>query len=378
MDRRKPTESEIIDMIQETSQLVANHKVGIMASAASAWEISETTAENIEFWKWMNRNYSGANGHMFASNADMQNYVAGGQGKVDWMYKQLQGKGYEWDWMSKQRKSVKNVFKHFSAGDISNQPGYDVVETDLLSGQEKLYQMKAYTSRKNPDLHNTDTSIEVVTNSEKVEIVRNNGYEVEEFKNRNQIIHDTDERMNQINKGNATPEYNFQNVSVTMAKAGAVACVVGMGIETVGSYRQWKQGIISDEEYVKEVLKAGGDSGITAAASAGIMIPVSALATATGVSAWITLPVAFVVSGAVNEIVAPCFGRGKYRQVLCRAKYYQKIEECYDDFIMAASYAADEYIDFLQQYQQQVVYHAQIKKKDMDINKKLKNLYDSI
>ena len=210
---RKPTEKEIADMIQETSQLVADHKAGIMASAVSAWGIGETTAENIEFWKWMNRNYSGANGHMFASNADMQNYVAGGQGKADWMYKQLQGKGYEWDWMSKQRKNVTKVFKRFLTGDISNQPGYDVIEKNILSGQEKQYQMKAYISRKNSDLHNTDTSIEVVTNSEKVKIVRNNGYEVEKFKNRNQIIHGTDKRMNHINKENV-PKCIFPNVSV--------------------------------------------------------------------------------------------------------------------------------------------------------------------
>ena len=86
---------EIVSMIQDTSQLMAHDKIDMMVSAAAAWKTSQNTAGNIEFWKWMNRNYSGANGHMFESNSAMQNYIASSQGKADWMYKQLQGKGYE-------------------------------------------------------------------------------------------------------------------------------------------------------------------------------------------------------------------------------------------------------------------------------------------
>ncbi len=374
----KITEKELVDMIEDTCQLVADNKAKTMVAAVSAWHTSEITANNVEFWKWMNRNYSGANGNMFASNANMRDYIASGQGKADWMYKQIQGKGYEWDWMTKERQNVKNVFRQYSAGDVSNQAGYDVVERSILSGQEKQYQMKAYTSRKNPDLHNTDRSIEVVTNSEKVEAVRNNGYQVQEFKNKNQIIRDTDERMDQIIQGKATPTYNFKNVSLTMIKAGTTACIAGMGMETVELYREWKQGVISNDEYVKEVLKAGGDSGITAAATSGILLPVSALVTTAGVSQWLMFPVTIVLGKAVNEIVAPCFTRGKYAQILCKAKYYEQIEDCYMDFMMAALHAADEYVEFAQQYQQQNSYYMQLKSKDIAVNGMLKNLYDSI
>jgi hypothetical protein len=374
----QPTEKEIVDMLNDTSQIVANDKARVMMSATSAWEVSDATADNIEFWKWMNRNYSGASGHMFSSNADMKQYVAESQGKADWIRKQLQGKGYEWDWMSEQRKDIRNIFKRYTAGDVSNQVGYDVVEKNILTGHEKQYQMKAYTSKKNPDLHNTSRDIEVVTNAEKVEIVRNNGYEVQEFKNNQEIIDDTDERMLQIDKGYAAPEYNFQNISLAMAKAGAMGCVIGMGMETVGSYRQWKQGTISDDEYLNKVIKAGGESGITAAASAGIMIPVSSLITAAGVSSLVTIPVAFVVSAAVNQIVAPCFGGGKYSQILGKAKYYQNLEDVYDGFIRQASYAAEEYTDYVRQVQSQSNRYEQTKRKNLEVNKKLKDLYDSI
>ena len=44
---------------------------------------------------------------------------------------------------------------------------------------------------------------------------------------------------------------------------------------------------------------------------------------------------AIVFGAAVNAVVAPCFARGKYRQILNEAKYYQAIESIYDDFTAA-------------------------------------------
>lgn len=120
--RLECSENEIISMIQDTSQLVADDKINKMSLAVTTSEISNATAKNVEFWNWMNRNYSGANGHMFADNTAMQNYIHSGKGKADWMFKQLQGKGYEWDWMQQRRGEVGNIFKQYSAGDVSNQP----------------------------------------------------------------------------------------------------------------------------------------------------------------------------------------------------------------------------------------------------------------
>lgn len=372
------SEDEICSMLQDTSQLIAVDKANKLGSAAAAYRTSSAVTENVSFWNWMNQNYSGANGHMFASSNAMQKYVSSGQGKADWMYKQLQGKGYEWDWMQKQRHDIRKIINQYNAGTVSNQPGFDVTEKNILTGQETQYQMKAYISRKNPDLHNTDTGIEVVTNAEKVDVVRQNGYRVEEFKNRRQIIQDTDKRMGQIENGSATPHFGLKNVGGTMAKAGAVGCVIGAGTETVVSYRRWKEGSLSDREYVLEILKAGGDTGLTAAASAGIMIPISAAVTAAGVSAIVTIPIAVVVSGTINKVIAPCFGRGKYREILGKAKYYQALEDVYDDFIGSVEYAANEYIGFIGQLQSQNMQHERMKQKSMALNKELKDLYDSI
>ena len=63
-----------------------------------------------------------------------------------------------------------------------------------------------------------------------------------------------------------------------------VGCVIGMGTEAVFSYKAWKKGQISDEEYLKEVLKAGGTMGPLALAEhAGVsMADAGALRSAIG------------------------------------------------------------------------------------------------
>lgn len=368
----------IKEMFEDTGKLLANRKIQMLNETAISYVQSSDFVSNVEFWNWMNRNYSGANGHMFSSNQAMRDYISQSQGKADWMFKQLQGKGYEWDWMQKQRGSINKVFKRYNAGDVCNQPGFDVEELDVITGNVNQYQMKAYTSKKNPDLHNTDPSIKVITNVEKVDVVENNGYSVEKFENREEILQNTNKRMEQIENGSANPIYSVKNVGETMAKAGAIGCVVGMGIESVSSYKLWKKGNLSDEEYLTEILKAGGDAGITAGLSAGVMIPVNAAITAAGASTVIGIPIAFVINATLNKVVAPCFGRGKYAQYLGKIKYYQALEDVYDDFVNAVEKAAVNYVGYIDSMQKQQAQYSKMKQISMEINRKLKNIYDSI
>lgn len=368
----------IKEMFENTGKLLADRKTQMLNETAISYVQSSDVVSNVEFWNWMNRNYSGANGHMFSSNQAMRNYISQSQGKADWMFKQLQGKGYEWDWMQKQRGSINKVFKRYNAGDVCNQPGFDVEELDVITGNVNQYQMKAYTSKKNPDLHNTDPSIKVITNAEKVDVVENNGYSVEKFENREEILQNTNKRMEQIENGSANPIYSVKNVGGTMAKAGAIGCVVGMGIESVSSYKLWKKGNLSDEEYLTEILKAGGDAGITAGLSAGVMIPVNAAITAAGASTVIGIPIAFVINATLNKVVAPCFGRGKYAQYLGKLKYYQALEDVYDDFVNAVEKATANYVGYINSMQKQQTQYSKMKQKSMEINTKLKNIYDSI
>lgn len=371
------TECDIEQMFYQTSQLIAQHHVNQLSFAAAAAHESNLLTNNVEFWKWMGRNY-GPSG-IFSTNESMLQYISQGAGKEKWVSKQIQGKGYEFDWITKQRNNLKNIFHTYDAGDVVNRAASDVTERNILTGKSQEYQMKAYTSKTNPDLKNTPKDMTVVTNTEKVNVVKQNGYQnVEEFQDAQLIKETTDRRMTQIKEGKAYTSYSVKNVAGTMAKSGLIGCVVGIGIEVIVSFRSWQKGQLTDQEYLKEILKAGGDAGITAGAAAGLMIPVSAAATAAGVTSVVTVPVAFVIGGAVNNIVAPCFGRGKYRQILAKAKYYQEIENVYDDLVISMQYASEQFSDFLQCISQQNAMHQVLKKSSMEMNRELKNMYDLI
>lgn len=371
------SENEMMSMLTETSQLVAKHNTNQLSSSAIAAQQSNALSNNVEFWKWMERNYR--NSGIFDSCSTMQKYISKGSGKEEWMIKQLQGKGYEWDWMSTQRGNVKNILNKYDAGDIANRAASDVTQTNIFTGKSNEYQMKAYTSKSNPHLKNTSKDMTVVTNTEKVDIVKSNGYKnVEEFQDAKIIKKSTDERLQQIKDGKAYTSYNLKNIAGTMAKAGLVGCAIGIGTEAIVSYKSWKQGNISDEEYLKEILKSGGDAGVTSGVTAGIMIPVSAAITAGGASTLLTIPVAFIIGGAVNKVIAPCFGRGQYREILSKAKYYQNIENVYDDLVDSMRYASEQYYDFVSHMGKQKAIHQELKARSMEMNKELKDLYDLI
>ncbi len=371
------TEQEAIAMINDTSKLLAQEKANQLSAAATASHGTTVLANDVEFWQWMGRNYS--KGGMFENNTAMQEYIAKGVGKEEWFAKQLQGKGYEWDWMTKERGSLKNIFNQYEAGDIANRVGSDVTKRNLLNGSSSEYQMKAYTSKSNPNLKNTPKDMTVVTNAEKTGVVQQNGYtSVEEFGDANAIKKATNDRLQQVKDGKVHTTYNIRNVGATMAKAGAVGCVVGMGTEAIASYRAWKSGQLSNEAYMKEILKAGGDAGITSGATAGIMVPVSAMIAGAGLSSLISIPIAFVVGGAVNKVVAPCFGRGEYRVQLGQAKYYQNLESGYMDMLQSMEMAADSYYNFVQQMGQQRAVYQELQRANQKLDQDLKALYDSI
>ena len=126
------TADEVLSMMDETSQLLAQENFTRLASMGPSAGESGALVNSVEFWDWMNRNYA-KSGH-FSSPDAMQAYMSGTIGQQNWAKKVVQGKGYEWDWMSAQRRSFKNLFKTFDAGDVANRPGSDITAHDLISG----------------------------------------------------------------------------------------------------------------------------------------------------------------------------------------------------------------------------------------------------
>ncbi len=371
------SEQGTLAMLEDTSQLIAQHSASQLSSTALAAQGSTALTNQVEFWQWMARNYHKSG--IFDSSASMQAYMSQGAGKVEWLSKQLQGKGYEWDWMTAQRVGFRNIFKIYDAGDVVNRAASDVTERSLLTGRTMDYQMKASAGKGTPKLKNTPKEMTVVTSAEKTGAVRRKGFhDVREFQDASTIKETTAERLEQAQTGTAQTAYTFRNVSATMAKAGIVGFAVGVGTETITSYRAWKQGQLSDEGYLRSVLCAGGDAGVTSGATAGILVPVSAAVTKVGASSLLTIPVAFVVSAAVNQVVAPAFGRGRYREILSKAQYYRNLDAVYGDLIASMQIASEEYYGFICQMSQQAQNHQTLRAINAELDRGLESLLDSI
>lgn len=371
------SENEMLKMIKETSQLVAQKNIDVLSTGAVAIQQANNLTNEVEFWKWMDRNYIKAG--IFKNTDSMQQYISQGIGKENWFAIQVQGKGYEWDWMTKQRNSMKNLFKVYDAGDMVNRAATDVTETNLITKKTVEYQHKAYTGKTNPNLQNTPKEVTIVTNAEKTDVVKKNGYtKVDKFQDSESIKNITDKRLEDVKNGEVQTNYNFKNIAGTMAKAGMIGCAIGMGTEAIFSYKAWKNKKISDEQYLKEILKAGGDAGVTAGITSGIMIPISTAITVAGGSSVITIPVAIVISGFVNKIVAPCFARGDYRKILSQAKYYQNLENIYNDLVISMENASNQYYNFVASIGSQHKKYEEMKQLNSVMDIELEKLYNKI
>ena len=337
---------DVFAMMNETSQLIAEQNSARLSTMGRAATESEALTDSVEFWAWMDRNYS-KSGH-FASAENMRSYMSGTPGQQGWAKKVVQGKGYEWDWMADQRKAFKNIFKRFNAGDVANRPGSDITEHDILTGTDKDYQLKAYTSKNTPHLKNTPKDMAVVTNAEKVESVTGLGYEeVIPYGDNETIQVARDSRLDDMRSGRATPSYDVKNVGLAVAKAGKMGFIIGVGVEAMSSFTRWKAGKISSWEYLKEIMKSGGNAGTTASFAAGIMIPITAKLTTAGVSSLISFPISFVVTTAVDKVIAPAFARGDYLKILNTATYYKSLTDFCGSMTITMEKASIQYTAFV-------------------------------
>lgn len=386
---------EYLEMMQETGRLAAQFKARFLQDSANtystesrnrqlqrkasnagsglaAFQQSAGLVNDVEFWRWMGENYPRNLG-----NPQLIQQTAAANG--DWLRLQLQGKGYEWDFMTAQRTNPAKLLSQFSAGTNPTQPGIDITETGILDSAVKgTYQNKAYLGTASPNLRSTPQDAVVVTNQEQAASAARKGYETQGFMDAGSIRSKRDTRLQAARSGQAAGSYTLNNITSVSAKAGILGAFIGITSETILSYRSWKNGDITDEEYLRQVLSAGGEAGVTSGLTAAAMVPVQAAVTVAGASTLLAFPVAFVFGSAVNAIVAPCFGRGKYRQILNEAKYYQALEDVYDDFIRSAETSAEQYTHYMQTMLDQVEQHETLKQKSSQIKKSLKSLYDSI
>ena len=134
------SDQDYLEMLQDTGSLIAVEKVKYFGEMAAAVGESGKITNEVEFWKWMGENYP----HNLGTNEAIQKTAIE---KAQWLKTQLQGKGYEWDYMSALRARPSKILSIFEAGDSPTQPGIDITEKGLLDQSIKAtYQNKAYLS----------------------------------------------------------------------------------------------------------------------------------------------------------------------------------------------------------------------------------------
>lgn len=371
-------ENEYLEYVFDSTQLAQEYQLNIVSDAVVAADQADKLTDMVEYWKWMQRNFSKSG--IFDSPQAMQIYLNSDPNKEGWLRKQLQGKGYEWDWIQTQRRNIRNVCNQYYAGDISNRPSSDVTQTNLFfTGEITENQMKAYTSGQTPHLENTSkdaTNMKIVANEEVVDKIKAKGYSnVESFQDSETINQNVEKRINQIKDGTATPLYNLRNVVATMFYTGLTGVVISASIEGFSKWKEYKSGFLSKEEYMMEIANAAGEGGVIGASTAGIMIPVSSMLTKVGLASLpITIPVAVLVSGALSKIIAPVFKRGEYRKNLLEAKYYQSIAHMTDALVFSLKDMQEQYSLFVSENYENTNIQSYLNATNTDIKHKIEVL----
>ena len=118
---------EYLEMMRDTADLIAKDKAVKLGNTASGFQSSYELTNEVEFWKWMGKNYP-----KDLSTSELIQRAA--NEKSRWLNTQIQGKGYEWDYMSSQRANPTNLLSKFDAGDCPTQPGIDITKSNIVDG----------------------------------------------------------------------------------------------------------------------------------------------------------------------------------------------------------------------------------------------------
>ena len=87
-------EQECRNFIVDTVELLKEKQVAELSSIASSTSLANSLTADVEFWKWMGRNFP----NDFSTAEQIANAA---NTKPFWTkISQLQGKGYEWDWVT--------------------------------------------------------------------------------------------------------------------------------------------------------------------------------------------------------------------------------------------------------------------------------------
>lgn len=377
--KMREEQDDFLDYLLETSKLISDEKQSLLVEGLSAYQNSHQYVNEVEFWKWMHQNYYKKD--LFSSPQAIANYISQGSGKANWLKLQLQGKGYEWDWMASEKAKVSNLFSKLDAGVDPTQAGIDVTNVNLLTNKSTKFQHKSYLSKGKVNtqvLKNTPKDTVVITQAENTALPNQIGYKSKSFQTKGESVAIRDKRFEQAKNGLAKTNYTLSGVSSVMLKAGIVSATFAATIEGFASYRDYKSGRLSKSQYLAEIAKSGANTGITGAATAGIMVPIQSVIVTAGVSTLVTFPISIIVASGIEKIVAPMFKKGQYAEVIAQMTFYEDIGNGYMNFIEQCEQSFAHFGGYLDRIMNQEQKYQQLKQIDQHLNLKLINALDKI
>lgn len=375
----KITENDILDFINDTSNIAANERITDISNGYSAYKGSIDYVKDVEFWKWMNKNYNKSG--IFDGSKAIQDYILTSSGKANWMELQLQGKGYEWDFMMQQQGNIKNLLSRFDAGIDPTQAGIDITKTNLLNGKETTYQLKSYlieTKLGSKALKNTPKDAIVITQSENIASATNAGYTSKPYQNKDISKKITKDRFNNASKGLAKNSYSVKGVTTAMGRSALIGAAFAITVEGVAQHKRYKLGEISKREFVNELAKSGGNAATTAGITSGIMLGIEASIVTGGLAIPIAIPISIAIGAGVDYIVGPLFKKGNYEKQLKQMKFYEDIGQGYIEFIDECNKSFEHFEGYIKRIIKEEIRYRKIKEDEARVNLKLIDAFNRI
>lgn len=263
--------NEVIEMMQETAKLIEKEKM-ITASSITSGLMAEDLSHSVSLGKRLFR---------FRGN-----------------YGNIKGHTNEMDFVRFKRFSLKNLFSRVQINSNPHKQGYDAVKTDFFTGKKKLYEIKSSKIKKitNPD-------VTVVTPDSRLSKNKNIGMGHESFRNEKQIAKRTSKVHQKIQKGALPYKFTVGNVIKASAISAGISIGIAVTIESIFKYKSFKNGDITQDEYLKSIIVKGSKAGTTGFVTTGVMIPVTTVLAITGTSGLLVFPISFLIGGQVYKLV---------------------------------------------------------------------------
>jgi len=141
------------------------------------------------------------------------------------------------------------------------------------------------------------------------------------------------QRFKDAQSGRADPSITLSGSLEQIGQGIVIGAVVSIGVSTLSNYKDYKNGIITPNEYINYIMRDTAQGMTQGGLVAAINIPVQVLAHSINVGAPVTIPVMIAVSGLVNKVVGPMFGKGEYKKTMQNISYTTNVGKSFVQFL---------------------------------------------